>query len=163
MIAGAVQDQQTLGTTGPGLEHPAIGTAGLAAPRLPLAAFSSVNSLSEAASLLGPCQGLPGTAAHYSSAPTAGHSQNAGFSEYVPHSSRSAPQISPSVASACAAARMGGIMFSVDLAAAMPPASARSTATPSRSALRRASSAAWSRSTWWLTRRISTGCPTVSG
>ena len=56
------------------LEHPALGTAGLAAPRLPLAAFSSVNSLSEAASLLGPCQGLPGTAAHYSSAPTAGHS-----------------------------------------------------------------------------------------
>src|SRR5262249_38080147 len=56
------------------LEHPAIGTAGLAAPRLPLAAFSSVNSLSEAASLLGPCQGLPGTAAHYSSAPNAqGH------------------------------------------------------------------------------------------
>src|SRR5437773_10343339 len=67
-----------------GLEHPAIGTAGLAAavlastppprPRLPLAAFSSVNSLSEAASLPGPCQGLPGTAAHYSSAPNAGHS-----------------------------------------------------------------------------------------
>src|SRR5262249_61974513 len=59
----------------PAFEHSAIGTAGLAAPRLPLAAFSSVNSLSEAASLLGPCQGLPGTAAHYSSAPNAGHSK----------------------------------------------------------------------------------------
>src|SRR5215472_13940357 len=51
-----------------GLRAPGNRTAGLAAPRLPLAAFSSVNSLSEAASLLGPCQGLPGTAAHYSSA-----------------------------------------------------------------------------------------------
>jgi hypothetical protein len=44
-------------------EHPAIGTAGLAAPRLPLAAFSSVNSLSEAASLLGQLMRLPGIAA----------------------------------------------------------------------------------------------------
>src|SRR5262245_48369711 len=52
------------------LRAPGNRTAGLAAavlastppprPRLPLAAFSSVNSLSEAASLLGPCQGLPG-------------------------------------------------------------------------------------------------------
>src|SRR5262249_46451270 len=60
--------------------------------------------------------------------------QNAGFSEYVPHSSRSAAQISPSVASAWAAARMGGIMFSLDLAAAMTAARARSTAPASRPA-----------------------------
>jgi hypothetical protein len=60
------------------LEHPAIGPAGLAAPRLPLAAFSSVNNLYEVASLLGPCQGLPGTAAHYPSAPTAAHSYASG-------------------------------------------------------------------------------------
>src|SRR5215469_10270265 len=40
---------------------PGNGAAGLAAPRLPLAAFSSVNNLSEVASLLGPCQGLPGS------------------------------------------------------------------------------------------------------
>jgi hypothetical protein len=54
--------------------------------------------------------------------------QNAGASVYPPQTSRSAPQISPSVASALAAAIIGGIMLSSPRAAATRSESAASTA-----------------------------------
>ena len=77
---GDTQDQKTdeknvrISRCQGGSEHPAIEQAGLAAPRLPLAAFSSVTQPTEAASLLGQLMRLPGIAAHYSSAPNAAHS-----------------------------------------------------------------------------------------
>ncbi len=69
-----------------------MGQAGLAAPRLPLAAFSSVNNLFKVASLLGQLMRLPGIAALRRaggapesgvSAPIAGHSNLPGRGQRV--------------------------------------------------------------------------------
>src|SRR5215467_15952299 len=73
----------------PGFRAPGNGTAGLAAPRLPLAAFSSVNSPPGCLPPR-PCQGLPGTAAHYSSAPLPG---TLGWHRRLPAGLRDARQL----------------------------------------------------------------------
>lgn len=76
---------------------------------------------------------------------------------YVPHTSRSASQTSPTVDRAARAARIGTSTLSVPCAAARKSSRARLAASPSRSARNRASRAAWASSMAGSTRSGSYG------